>query len=594
METEPGAVRQRRVVRGRKQKETDGGIIPLQNASHSSIPERVFPVPPPLDQFITPRNPTEDSWATTILQLAEAVAQRRLEPIEQYAPVNVAASAPYDLPLPPVQEPLLHCLEGLFNFVDADPSLQATMDALPEMLGDGYPLLLLFRGLFQPKPQPVLRPDGKPYLTAQQARILDSACEAPIRSDIADALGITLNTVDTHFRQIYQRLGVRSQEEAVARAYALGYLKTFDLHNLIFRMGHHVNFQVFQNLCSAPRNITPAPSERFRAMAQVGVLLLLAAGMVAREASSRQGRPGGFQDGGIVETDRQGRPVKRWDADDLGVIRALVTIPPRAQRQGFTPGNVLALHDIAQQNLNRGAITEFTPKGKRVRTFTGGNDVATRLIGPLSAAFGGDGRLLVTSGWLTNGILAFSDNGRQVCRFAEGPYSSIAVLPNQDVIACLFNGKDAALLVFDPHGVVRCTLKPLATRKNGELPLGYPTHSGFTWWNVSVDSQGRILILRDDHAVDSDEGLLRIEVLDAHGEFLEMFRVPPGSNCLISTSENGLLAVPSTKNASVSILRSDGKVLHTIERPMSILPYCCAFLPDSLLIAGERDVPRSE
>jgi LuxR family maltose regulon positive regulatory protein len=42
--------------------------------------------------------------------------------------------------------------------------------------------------------------------------------------EIADALYLSVNTIKSHIRAIYRKLGVRSREEAVARAVALGLL----------------------------------------------------------------------------------------------------------------------------------------------------------------------------------------------------------------------------------------------------------------------------------------------------------------------------------------------------------------------------------
>jgi LuxR family maltose regulon positive regulatory protein len=40
--------------------------------------------------------------------------------------------------------------------------------------------------------------------------------------EIGDALYVSLNTVKTHARAVYRKLGVTSREEAVARARELG------------------------------------------------------------------------------------------------------------------------------------------------------------------------------------------------------------------------------------------------------------------------------------------------------------------------------------------------------------------------------------
>jgi len=46
------------------------------------------------------------------------------------------------------------------------------------------------------------------------------------RRDIGNHLYISLNTVKTHTRELYRKLGASSQAEAVARAEALGLLES--------------------------------------------------------------------------------------------------------------------------------------------------------------------------------------------------------------------------------------------------------------------------------------------------------------------------------------------------------------------------------
>lgn len=48
------------------------------------------------------------------------------------------------------------------------------------------------------------------------------------RREIGEQLFISLNTVKSHTRQLYRKLGVNSQAEAVARAEALGLLDRAD------------------------------------------------------------------------------------------------------------------------------------------------------------------------------------------------------------------------------------------------------------------------------------------------------------------------------------------------------------------------------
>ena len=59
-------------------------------------------------------------------------------------------------------------------------------------------------------------------LTDQERLVLAHLSRPARYQDIADNLGISINTVRTHVRHIYRKLGVTKRDAAVARARALG------------------------------------------------------------------------------------------------------------------------------------------------------------------------------------------------------------------------------------------------------------------------------------------------------------------------------------------------------------------------------------
>ena len=61
-------------------------------------------------------------------------------------------------------------------------------------------------------------------LTPQQTRILRLLAQDRAAASIAAELHISANTLKTHLRQLYQRLGVRSREQAVLHAEIYGLL----------------------------------------------------------------------------------------------------------------------------------------------------------------------------------------------------------------------------------------------------------------------------------------------------------------------------------------------------------------------------------
>ena len=59
-------------------------------------------------------------------------------------------------------------------------------------------------------------------LTDQERLVLVQLMQPASYQDIADGFGVSINTVRTHIRHIYAKLGVNKRENAVARAHALG------------------------------------------------------------------------------------------------------------------------------------------------------------------------------------------------------------------------------------------------------------------------------------------------------------------------------------------------------------------------------------
>jgi len=67
-----------------------------------------------------------------------------------------------------------------------------------------------------------------PVLTPREQVVLRALAESPSVAVIAERLFVTPNTVKTQLRSVYRKLGVRSRQEALLRASALGYLSSPD------------------------------------------------------------------------------------------------------------------------------------------------------------------------------------------------------------------------------------------------------------------------------------------------------------------------------------------------------------------------------
>ena len=449
----------------------------------------------------------------------------------------------------------------------------------------------MFNSLFgESQRTPSLRPDGKRYLTVKQAQILDAFISKESRQEIATKLGLNSNTLGAHLRQIFQRLDVHTLEDAVARAYWLGYLVKNDYHNILLRFGHHQgDYRMFQTLCAAMRQLTPAPKmEKAGPLAQFGLALLLISSLVGREESARRFRETDPNVGVLVELDSSGKLRRRWEIPGIGVIRTLAIAPPAAHRQGFTPGHVFAVHDIPQSRLNRAAITELTPEGVVVRTFCGGDDVQTRLIGALCATFAPDGRLLVTSGWLTDGILAFSAGGSRVSRFANGTFQSVATSPNQSVVAVHVAAVGGGLMVFDTNGTVLDRLLPFHYRSPEELPAALVGTIKANWESATVDSGGRVLATRDHSKATGTPGCRHVDVMESSGEFLDTFPLPDINHGFLTTDRQDRLYAPCERLHRLSILSAEGELLHQVDLGPDISPFTVAVTANNAILVGGK------
>ena len=59
--------------------------------------------------------------------------------------------------------------------------------------------------------------DKQNFLTEREEAVLDSLAQGLAYKQIADKLGISINTIRTHLRHIYEKLHVQSRTEAVAK-----------------------------------------------------------------------------------------------------------------------------------------------------------------------------------------------------------------------------------------------------------------------------------------------------------------------------------------------------------------------------------------
>ena len=73
------------------------------------------------------------------------------------------------------------------------------------------------------KHQPVGTPTGVAELSTREAEVLDLICRGMSNLEIADQLFVSVNSVKTYVRQIYQKIGVARRAQAVAWGLAHGF-----------------------------------------------------------------------------------------------------------------------------------------------------------------------------------------------------------------------------------------------------------------------------------------------------------------------------------------------------------------------------------
>jgi DNA-binding NarL/FixJ family response regulator len=97
--------------------------------------------------------------------------------------------------------------------------------ALAELGSGGAPLspgasLAVVRALQLDAPRAAL-----PSLTPKEKDVLETLASGGSYSEIAGALGVKVNTVRTHIRSLYEKLGVENRAEAVNLGWSLGLLR---------------------------------------------------------------------------------------------------------------------------------------------------------------------------------------------------------------------------------------------------------------------------------------------------------------------------------------------------------------------------------
>jgi DNA-binding CsgD family transcriptional regulator len=525
-------------------------------------------VPAPYNQIYNGHDPEEDQLITTLMLAGEALGEQSPDWKALPAPEAPPSYAqPEGNARPAILDDfaeLLALTRQIQAWSEADPRRAELLERLGAAFGDGDTLRMLFRNLFPDQvPKPTRDTDGKPLLSMREVQILYEAVGDRSHEEIAERLSISVETVHTHFRHIYKKLGVKRPFQAVTRAISMGYLDIGEA-KWLEQAGHvgQSNFSTFNSwLSTTGGKETVAAAQQSRLLAQFGLLLLTASGAAA-QATVHLYNSQSLSRGIVCEVNRDGGIVRSFGEDYLRYQPAITLAPPHAARQGFTPGRLFIQHHGAPvQGVNLSEILEFTPEGQFVRAFCGGRDLGTRLGNVANLAFGSDGRLLVASMGLTDAILAFSNGGATVRRFAEGCMRQICVDRSGKVYAIQHAGIGCIVKVFDSYGQL--------------LYILGGTAAGVIYSGIAVNSRGHVFVSRFETDTEK-QGV--VEVYDANGDSLRDFLVagfrlrPPAGQSLLLSDALDQLYIPCPYSNDVKVLSPEGKIVRRIDLRGKVVP----------------------
>lgn len=119
---------------------------------------------------------------------------------------------------------------GAIGYLLKSMSRRELQGALQEIEEGGAPISpriarRLLRDLAAPVPTSQSEPDDDPHkLSIRERAVLRMIADGHCRKEIADDLGVSVNTVHTHVKRIYRKLHVTGRMDAIHRARQLGIL----------------------------------------------------------------------------------------------------------------------------------------------------------------------------------------------------------------------------------------------------------------------------------------------------------------------------------------------------------------------------------
>jgi DNA-binding CsgD family transcriptional regulator len=513
-------------------------------------------------------NLTDQHIVTSVLRTAEPLA----------AEIHPTPSIPDGLTFATVEDydesVLLIPTEGLLPLITEirellarDTRLAALATEVRKAFGDGETLKMMFQQLFPGQEGRIKRKaDGSPLLTAREVEVLREVAADRTHEEIGTRLSIAPRTVSTHLNHIYAKLNVQRPMQAVARAISMGYLDldALDIIAAASSTGAR-NYSLFETMATSMYDLNrPQAAERLRPLAEFGLLLMILAGeadfLMQNNASATQ-HPASM----VCEVNAKGDVVRSFGADILRSAGGIAIAPPVAARHGFTPGNLYVLHTLtAETEVNLCAITEFTPDGRFVKTFSGGREIGTRLAGRAGINFHPDGRLLVPSGGWTDGILAFRRGGASVRRFANLCCTQVSTGPDELIYAVHYSSAGSQIDVYDAKGNLLRNL------------IASPAMCGPS--SVIVNSLRHLWILYREHVTGlrepQDKSTLRKYSIE--GTLLRSMDIAGLEGGMLFVSPSDDLYVACSRTYDVKIFSPEGKEIRRINLRGKMLPFSAA------------------
>ena len=421
--------------------------------------------------------------------------------------------------LPPDAPPLQAAMKQILTLTltETDPRLQSLLADLPAAIGSGAVLPALFRAMFSPESPPIAVPTNESVgqrsggagsiLTPREAEILQEAARGKSRKEIASKLGRSQSTVKNTLSSVFEKLEVDNIVEAVTKASALGII-TADFYDLwlFLRESLSLEFKSFEYffLRPAQRGRIDPWAEQIQRLGAFGLSLFLMASLPEWLRNAHESHGDGTARGVLNEMTPAGAGVRAIDLSEIpgkphAFALAFAFAPPAAAGHGFTPGNLYVAQALTYGNpLNPISISEFTPEGRLVRSFTGGSHLRSTLQNCSGLTFTHDGRLLTPT---ASAVLEFMEGGRVTRQFCSHvPYGPLT----QDRRGRLYIAAGwehrSPVCVFEPDG------SPVRTVEHG----GNGFFSG-----VAVDDRGTLYV--------SNIRTPGIEVYDERGRRLASF-----------------------------------------------------------------------